>query len=140
MTGQSLICFDYGKKRIGVAIGQRLTGTATPLETVAVRNGRPDWKRIESLILEWRPAALVVGHPLNMDGTSQTMTAAADRFARKLSGRFGLPVHRSDERLSSFEAGERTGRRHDLDAVAAQVILESWLAEHPADAAGLPRE
>lgn len=130
MTGQGLICFDYGEKRIGVAIGQSLTGTATPLETIPVRNGRPDWRRIAMLIERWRPAALIVGHPLNMDGSRQPVTDAADRFARQLTGRFGLPVHRADERLSTFEARDRSGRSTELDAVAAQVILESWLADH----------
>ncbi|MGH2348861.1 MAG: Holliday junction resolvase RuvX [bacterium] len=130
MTGQGVICFDYGAKRIGVAIGQSLTGTATPLETIPVRNGRPDWRRIAVLIERWSPVALIVGHPLNMDGSRQAVTDAADRFARRLTGRFGLPVHRADERLSTFEARDRTGRSSDLDAVAAQVILESWLADH----------
>lgn len=133
MTGQGLICFDYGEKRIGVAIGQRIIGIATPLETIRVRNGRPDWPRIALLIKRWRPAALIVGHPLNMDGSRQPVTDAADRFAKRLAGRFGLPVHRADERLSTFEARDRTGRSADLDAVAAQVILESWLAEHGKD-------
>jgi len=133
VTDRGLICFDYGEKRIGVAVGQHLTGTATPLETIPVRKGRPDWRRITAVIERWQPAALIVGDPLNMDGTRQPVSDAADRFARRLAGRFKLPVHRADERLSTFEARDRAGRSGDLDAVAAQVILESWLAEHPGD-------
>lgn len=128
MTRHNLICFDFGEKRIGVAVGQRLTGTANPLETVAVRNHRPDWRRIGELVEQWQPCALVVGSPLTMDGTRQPVSDAADRFARRLAGRFGLPVHRADERLSTFEARKRLQRTDKLDAVAAQVILESWLA------------
>lgn len=124
----SLLCFDYGEQRIGVAVGQSLTGTANPLEIVAVRRGRPDWERIAALITQWRPDALVVGNPLNMDGTRQAVTDSADRFARRLEGRFGLPVFRADERLSTIEAKNLLRRTRDLDAVAAQLILETWLA------------
>lgn len=131
----SFLGFDYGTERIGVAVGQSLTGTATPLETLAVRRGRPDWDRVRVLLDQWQPAALVVGTPLNMDGTPQPLGARADRFARQLAGRFGLPVHRADERLSSVEARQRLGRSRDLDAVAAQVILETWLSEHADDTA-----
>ncbi|MEX2354007.1 MAG: Holliday junction resolvase RuvX, partial [Gammaproteobacteria bacterium] len=88
----TLICFDYGKKRIGVAVGQTLTGTATPLETVPVKNKVPDWDRITRIIDEWRPAALVVGRPLNMDGSGQSMTSASNRFVRQLNERFDYPV------------------------------------------------
>jgi putative Holliday junction resolvase len=136
---RNLICFDYGEKRIGVAVGQDVTETATPLETIPVRRGRPDWQRIEALIREWQPGALVVGDPVTMDGARQRATEAADRFARQLSGRFRLPVHRADERMSSLEARSRLGRTRDLDAVAAQVILESWLAEQHKHAAPAPQ-
>lgn len=124
----SLLCFDYGEKRIGVAVGQSLTGTATPLEIVAVRRGRPDWERIDALVHEWRPDAVVVGNPLNMDGTRQPVTDSADRFARRIEGRFGLPVFRADERLSTVEAKNLLRRTRNLDAVSAQLILETWLA------------
>ncbi len=127
----TLICFDYGKKRIGAAVGQTLTGTATPLETIPVTGGEPDWERINHLIHTWTPHALIVGDPLNMDGTRQQMTRAADRFSRELLDRFGLPVYRADERLSSYEAGTRLQGTHNLDPVAAQAILETWFAEHP---------
>ena len=129
MTQQTLICFDYGTKRIGVAVGQTLTRTATPLETVFVKNNKPDWDRITQLINEWQPQGLVVGDPLNMNNSRQPVTEAADRFCRQLQGRFNLPVYRADERLSSREAETRHNEKEKLDEVAAQVILESWLEQ-----------
>ena len=130
MLPATLICFDYGEKRIGVAVGQTITATATPLETIHVRNNQPDWNRISGLIEQWHPAALVVGQPLNMDGTRQLLTDLAERFARQLEGRYHLPVHLADERLSTYEAKDRLQDVHNLDPVAAQVILESWLQEY----------
>ncbi len=131
MTARTLLAFDFGLKRIGVAVGQTLTGTANPLQTVAVRRDTPDWPAITRLIETWAPNALVVGMPLNMDGTEQEMTRCAKRFGRQLEGRFGLPVHLVDERLSTREAKTRlssVGRgKAEADPVAAQVILESWL-------------
>lgn len=123
----TLICFDYGRKRIGVAVGQTLTGTASPLETVAVSQTSPDWERIATIIGQYNPSGLVVGYPLNMDGTRQSMTRSADRFMRQLRHRYGLPVYQADERLSSYEARSRIKSTRNLDAVAAQAILESWL-------------
>ena len=130
MQHETLICFDFGEKNIGVAVGQTITATATPLETVHVRNSKPDWNRISKLIDQWRPTALVVGLPLNMDGTRQPMTDLADEFARQLEMRYHLPVHRADERLSTIEAKYRLGDIENLDPVAAQIILESWLLEY----------
>ena len=127
---QVLLCFDYGEKRIGVAVGQTLTGTATPLETVPVKNNKPDWERIAELIKQWSPDALVVGDPLHMDGSRQDMTEAADRFSRQLAGRYKLDVHRADERLTSHEAKQRLKDTRNLDPVAAQIMLESWLAAY----------
>ncbi len=139
---KTLIAFDFGEKRIGTAIGQTVTRTATPLETVPVRRARPDWNAIDRLIGAWRPDALVVGLPLNMDGTRQWITARARRFASRLQARSGLPVHLADERLSTREAWTRLiesgSRRDGPDPVAAQVILEGWLAEH-ADGGFRPR-
>jgi putative Holliday junction resolvase len=127
---KSLLCFDFGTKRIGVAVGQTVTQTANPLQTVRNKNNRPDWKTIEQLVDEWQPDALVVGQPLNMRDEVQEMTIAAEKFMRQLHGRFHLPVYSIDERLSSFEAAQRTGRTTDLDPVAAQAILETWFAEN----------
>lgn len=129
--------FDFGLKRIGVAAGQKLTGTATPLTTLLSKDEQPDWPGIQKLLDEWRPAALVVGLPYNADGTEQAITERARRFARQLEGRYGLPVFLADERFSSVAAEAEArefrrcgGRRLDkpeLDAAAASVILEAWL-------------
>lgn len=133
-----LLCFDYGTRRIGVAVGQPLTGTASPLAAIAAHDGVPEWDAIQRLIEEWRPAAIVAGIPYNMDGSRQEMTDRAERFARQLHGRFHLPVHAVDERLSSHEAEDRlrTARREgrrgriakpEIDSAAACVQLETWL-------------
>lgn len=126
----TVLGFDYGLRHIGVAVGQTITGTATPVGTVTRRGSRLDWDALGQLIRTWKPDALVVGDPLNMDGTAQAMTRAARRFARQLNGRFNLTVHLSDERLSTFEARKRLGERGYTGQdhpVAAQVILECWL-------------
>ena len=130
---ETLIAFDFGEKRIGIATGQTVTRTATPLETIPVQGGKPDWSAIDRLVDAWKPDALVVGLPLNMDGTEQWITAHARRFANRLRARSGLPVHLADERLSTREAWTRLvesgSRRDGPDPVAAQVILEGWFAE-----------
>lgn len=125
-----LLGFDFGSKRIGVAVGQMVTHTATPLQTIKNKNGVPDWACISRLLVEWQADAIVVGMPLNMMGEEQQMSVAAARFMRQLRGRWELPVYSADERLSSFEARQRVKRNVDLDAVAAQVILETWFAEN----------
>ena len=125
----TLLCFDFGTKRIGVAAGQTLTGTATALETIANRDRRPDWRRIEALIAEWQAGALVVGEPLTLGGERLSPAAGAERFCRQLAGRFHLPVHRAEERLSSREARARGAKKEKDDAVAAQIILEGWLRQ-----------
>lgn len=129
---RTLLAFDFGLKRIGVAVGQTQTRSANPLETVAVKRERPDWDAIAKLIKTWTPDALVVGWPLNMDGSEQEMTHRAERFGRQLNGRFGLSVHLVDERLTTREAKSRLeldGRiDHDADPVAAQIILEDWFS------------
>lgn len=128
--------FDYGTYNLGVAIGQTVSATATPLETVRVRDGKPDFARIEQLIAEWQPDVLVVGDPVTMDGTEQEMTRRATRFARQLHGRFRLPVERSDERLSTAEARRLMAEHGNLgepdDPYAACVILETWMASRQA--------
>lgn len=127
----TLLGFDFGDRRIGVAVGQTLTGTASPLTTLDARDGQPDWTRVAALLDDWRPDALVVGLPLNMDGSEQDLTRRARRFARRLQRRLGLPLHFADERLSTREARDReAGTVHPAgrDAVAAQVILEGWMA------------
>lgn len=131
MTETVLLGFDYGTKRIGVAVGQTLTGSARPLTIVRARDGKPDWEAISRLIAEWQPTALVVGLPVHMDGTEHERTARARRFGNQLAGRYNLPVHRVDERLTSYEAEQELRAQgkggEALDAVAAQLILQSWL-------------
>ena len=131
------LAFDYGEKRIGAAVGDDLTGSARPLP--ALPGG--DWKAVDKLIDEWRPAALIVGLPLDESGADQPVTVVARKFARQLQERSKLPVHISDERFSSRAAdgilrdarasGQMTRRvrKGDRDGHAARLILEQWLRE-----------
>jgi putative Holliday junction resolvase len=132
-----ILCFDFGLRRIGVAIGQTATFTANSLETVSHRQ-KPDWPAIDRLVAEWKPSLFLVGLPLGPDGDETDMCRHARSFGRELKKRYSLDTQFADERLSSVAAGERfvqgraSGvlRRKDaskLDAMAAQVILESWL-------------
>lgn len=123
--------FDYGTHKIGVAVGQALTGTATPLETLGLVNQKPNWQRIAQLLEDWRPDALVVGHPFEMTDREAGNAEGAKRFARQLNGRFHLPVHMVDERLTSREAWSQLGRQAGkdptrVDSYAAKLILETW--------------
>ncbi|MBF2761443.1 MAG: Holliday junction resolvase RuvX [Ectothiorhodospiraceae bacterium AqS1] len=129
----TLIAFDFGERRIGVAVGQSITGTASPLCTLVRRSdSEPNWREIEALVRTWKPKAAIVGLPLNMDGSEQRLGALARRFAEALHERTGLAVHLCDERLTTREAWERLiegrSRRHGPDPLAAQIILESWFA------------
>ena len=119
--------FDFGTTKIGVAVGQKITGTATPLGVITARDGKPDWPAVDAMVNEWKPKLMVVGLPLNMDGTTSDMSEAAEKFGRRLHGRYGLPVEMADERLSTFEAREiMEGEGGDVDAIAARLILETW--------------
>ncbi|MBL1277278.1 MAG: Holliday junction resolvase RuvX [Ectothiorhodospiraceae bacterium] len=130
---RTLLGFDYGLKRIGVAVGQELTGTATALCTVRANDGKPDWDEITRLIGQWQPDEVVVGLPLNMDGSGSELSRRAQRFGNQLNGRYNLRAHFMDERLSSLQAAEelqgksRKIQAADIDKVAAKIILESWL-------------
>lgn len=137
-ASQTLLAFDYGDKRIGVAVGQTLTATASPLTTLKLRQQRPDWAAITHLIETWRPAALVVGIPVTMQDEIQPLTDKARAFARRLEGRYHLPVYGVDERLSSYAARDRLRSTYDVDAVAAQVILETWLHDQRDTADTMP--
>jgi len=121
----AFLAFDFGTRRVGVATGNSLTRTATPLTTVAVE-GEARLAAIGALIAEWRPAALVVGVPRHPDGAPHVNTERARRFGRDLQARFGLPVHEVDERYTTTDA-KRAGAV-DLDAAAAAIILEQHLA------------
>ena len=125
--------FDFGLKHIGVAVGQSLLCTAEPIAVIKAKDGRPSWNELGALIAQWQPDFLLVGLPLNMDGSESEMSTRARKSAKRLHGRYGLKVELCDERLSSFEAKsirhERQGDRKQaltVDAEAAQLILESW--------------
>lgn len=129
MTGtvKTVLAFDFGLRNIGVATGQTVTHTASAVTTVRARDGAPDWNAIDAIVREWRPDALLVGLPLNMDDTESEMSTRAKRFAKKLSTRYRLTVNFVDERLTSFEA---RGISDDLDeqhAIAARLIAETYL-------------
>ncbi|OGI44264.1 MAG: Holliday junction DNA helicase RuvA [Candidatus Muproteobacteria bacterium RIFCSPHIGHO2_01_FULL_65_16] len=144
MRARTFLGFDYGEKYIGVAVGGEHSRLAQPLTTVRCGKTAPDWRRLSGLIAEWKPDALVVGLPLNMDGTENPLTRAARRFGNRLKDRYNLPVHMVDERLTSraaqhtlYEAGI-PARRHkeSLDKLAAQTILQAFLDEQPPAAGG----
>ena len=136
----TVVAFDFGLKRIGIAAGDTLTRTASPRAAVAVTQAGPDWNFIERMVREVHPRLLVVGAPYNADGTPSALTRAARRFASELGERFGLTVEMVDERWSSLEAsaelkarrasGERRRRvrKEDIDSAAAAVILQRWFS------------
>lgn len=130
----AVLAFDFGEKRIGVAVGDIEVGIAHPLQTISGESNDQRFAAIAALIEEWRPARLVVGLPLHLDGTEHEMTRLSRKFARRLEGRFGLPAVLVDERLSSAEASQTLnelgirgrGQKPMLDQVAAQHILQSF--------------
>lgn len=132
---RTVLAFDYGTRSIGVAIGQEITGTASPLAALKARDGIPDWSQIEKIYDEWKPDIVVVGLPLNMDGTSQEMTQRAQKFANRLHGRFRVKVDVADERLSTADAkamlfelgGYKKLTKDKIDSVSACVIFSSWV-------------
>jgi putative holliday junction resolvase len=132
--GGTVIAFDFGVQRIGVAVGETMLKQAHPLTTINTPKNDERFASIEKLLAEWQPAALVVGRPLAVDGSEHEMTRRCRRFANQLRGRFGLPVAEVDERFSSTDANQRLSergldarqaRRH-LDSVAAQTILQDY--------------
>ena len=143
----TVLGFDAGQRRIGVAVGSAFGAGARPVAVVDVHGGGPDWRQVERLVREWRPDGLVVGDPMTLDGGDQPIRRLAQGFARELAARFRLPVVMVDERNSSQEAARRfaaeraEGRRKRrdaelLDAVAAAVIVERWLSS-PGDAVAI---
>ena len=140
---QTLLCFDFGLKQIGVAYGQTLTAAARGLTIIKASDGAPDWSQVTEVISEWKPSLLLVGLPLNMDGTASELSERTRRFARRLQGRYNIDVQMVDERLTSREAksmlqeeqrsGARKGKMSDLtkiDHLAAALLLQTWL-ENP---------
>lgn len=133
--------FDFGTRKIGVAVGQTVTGTASSLAVLKARQGKPDWPELEQLVSQWKPSAFVIGMPFNMDGSENEMTALTKNFISSLNKHFNIPCHEIDERLSTREArdivranAEESGRRYDnhtqVDGLVAQLLLESWLTEN----------
>jgi putative Holliday junction resolvase len=135
VQNETTLAFDYGTKSIGVAIGQSVTGTAAPLSALKARDGIPNWDNIATLIEQWQPNKMLVGLPLNMDGSEQEITQRAKKFANRLHGRFGLNVVIHDERLSTVDAkarlfelgGFKKLSKDKVDSVSACLIYESWL-------------
>jgi putative Holliday junction resolvase len=136
---EAVLAFDFGLRRIGIAAGDTLTGTAAPRSAALVTRTGPDWPAIAREVNALKPRRLIVGAPYNVDGTPGALAPAARRFANELEHRFELPVSMVDERWSSLEAGtalkarradggRRRIRREDVDSAAAAVILERWLA------------
>lgn len=122
------LVFDFGQKAIGVATAERRVDLARGLISIAARDGVPRWDALDPLVAEWRPALLVVGLPLNMDGTASAMSDLARRFGNRLAARYALPVEYADERLSTFEATSRGADATNSHAAAAEVIAETWLS------------
>jgi putative Holliday junction resolvase len=130
----TVLAFDFGTRRVGVALGNTLMRVARPLRTIDAEANAPRFAAIAALVKEWQPCLLVVGRPTHSDGTEHEMTARAERFARQLEGRFELPVRCCDERYTTLAAGAvladagvgGAARREVRDAVAAQLILQSF--------------
>lgn len=130
-----VMLFDYGLKNIGAAVGQHITQTASELAPFKARDGIPDWDALGALFKEWQPGLVLVGLPLNMDGSESDISVRARKFANRLHGRFGLIVEMVDERLSTREAKwEARERGHQgnykqspIDSIAARIMLEAWL-------------
>jgi putative holliday junction resolvase len=138
---QTVLGFDYGTKSIGVAVGQSITASASPLLALKAQDGIPNWDEIEKLIKEWQPTFVVVGLPLNMDGTEQDITQRAKKFANRVSGRFGVKVVTQDERLTTADAkarlfelgGYKALTKGQVDAVSAVLIIESYFENQYSD-------
>lgn len=134
---RTVIGFDFGKKYIGVAVGQELTGSATPLGSVKANDGIPHWDNLAKYLSEWQPDYIVVGLPLNMDGSEQQLTLDAKKFGNRVHGRFGIKVEFQDERLTTADAkaqlfsrgGYKNLKKDNIDAESARLIIESFFEQ-----------
>jgi len=133
----TVLVFDFGLKRTGVAVGNTIVGTASAVETLQALNGKPNWPRITKLIEQWSPTQLVVGMPKQLDGTDTPLTDPINKFCNQLNGRYNLPVDQANEQFTSIEAGRRlkevrqAGRKkkvskEDVDQLSAVIIFENW--------------
>ncbi len=137
MGQRTVIGFDFGKKYIGVAVGQEITGTASPLGSVKANNGIPHWDNLEKYLKEWQPDLIIIGLPLNMDGSEQQLTLDAKKFGNRVLGRFGIKVAFQDERLTTADAKEQLFARggyknlakDNIDAESAKLIIESYFEQ-----------
>ncbi len=135
MKSETYLGFDYGTKRIGIAVGNTVSISATAQDTIRVINDQPDWNHISCLVAEWQPQAIIVGWPIQMDNSDNPVTPRARRFGNQLHGRYNIPVHHVDERLSTYmalseirEAGYNSQRSRTLvDSYAAREILQTFL-------------
>jgi putative Holliday junction resolvase len=141
LTSTTYLGFDFGTKKIGIAVGQTSTATASPLQTVRSINQNPNWDVISQLIKEWQPVGLVVGISRQQDGSDNMVTPRMLKFCRQLDGRYSLPVYQQDETLSTFEAKQLLFDEVNLgasklwavqDQLAAQLILQTWLNQYTA--------
>ncbi|MDO9215464.1 MAG: Holliday junction resolvase RuvX [Methylococcales bacterium] len=141
LTSTTYLGFDFGTKKIGVAVGQTSTASASPLQTIRSINQTPNWEIIRQLIAEWQPVGLVVGISRQQDGSDNPVTPRMLKFCRQLEGRYALPVYQQDETLSTFEAKQLLFDEVNLgaakmwdvqDQLAAQLILQTWLNQHTA--------
>lgn len=141
MNAKTVLGFDFRTKSIGVAVGQQITASATPLLSIKAVDGIPNWEEIAKLIQEWQPDLVVVGLPLNMDGTEQEMTHRARKFANRLNAKFGVKIFTQDERLTTTDAkarlfelgGYKALTKGQVDAVSAVLIIESYFENHFGD-------
>jgi putative Holliday junction resolvase len=127
-----ILSFDFGTKKIGVAVGQTKTRTSSPLEVIFNKNNVPNWSKIHSIVEEWRPELILVGKPLNMDGTDSDIMKTVNIFFKKLNKITNIPCEYVDERLTSFEARQNLLEiKTDLvDAHAAKILIDHWLSEN----------
>lgn len=137
----TVIAFDFGLKRTGVAIGNTLMGSSTPECTLTGKNDQPDWQGISKLIDAWHPSQIVVGLPVELDGSESPLNKRIVRFCNQLNGRYNLPVDQENEQFTSIEAAERlkqlrqSGRKkkvqkEEVDKIAASIILENWMRKN----------
>ncbi len=137
-TFNSALAFDFGMKRIGVAIGQSITQSATPLPPLTAKDGVPNWSLVKTLIDEWEPDVLIVGVPLNMDGSNQLITNNTKQFIQELKEKFQISVFETDERLTTKASRDEIFSKHgykglkkmSIDGLAAALILEQWMQEN----------
>lgn len=137
----TVLAFDFGLKRTGVAVGNTLTGSATPECTLTAKDEQPNWEGISQLIIDWKPSQIVVGLPIELDGTENPLKKRVERFCNQLNGRYNLPIDQENEQFTSIEAAERlkllrqSGRKQkvkkeEVDKIAASIILEGWMLKN----------